>query len=229
MIKGEKNMTGWKKYLSLTFKSIVVISSFLGSLLACLSSGKFMTGGQVLLYFTIQSNIWIGLLCLFEAIMLLTNKVSNNLMKELKFIFTVSISLTGLVFCFILAPTMTNAFTFSNVLTHVVCPLFAIIDFIFVIDTKYPRKSPLFATIPPLYYLAFASIGYIAKWDFGSGAHFPYFFLNWGSPAGAFGVTKELPFLGVFYWILIMIVLVLGIAYLLRLLVSLKLKFTHSV
>ncbi|MBP5194169.1 MAG: hypothetical protein J6126_05515, partial [Clostridia bacterium] len=44
-----------------------------------------------------------------------------------------------------------------------------------------------------------------------------YFFLNWGSPAGAFGFTDELPFMGCVWWILALLVLLLvvGIVYLL--------------
>ena len=39
-------------------------------------------------------------------------------------------------------------------------------------------------------------------WEFAMGARYPYFFLNWGSPAGAFGFTDELPYMGCAWWII---------------------------
>ena len=50
-------------------------------------------------------------------------------MWRLKFVFTVSITLTGVVFCAVLAPTMPGAFgDAATVLTHVVVPVCAIAD-----------------------------------------------------------------------------------------------------
>ena len=55
------------------------------------------------------------------------------------------------------------------------------------------------------------------KWDFGYGANYPYFFLNWGSPVGAFGFGGGGEyFMGTFWWILVMLALVSGIAFLYR-------------
>ena len=39
------------------------------------------------------------------------------------------------------------------------------------------------------------------------------FFLNWGSPAGAFGFTNGLPFVGVAWWILAILVFLIAIGY----------------
>ena len=67
-------------------------------------------------------------------------------------------------------------------------------------------------TIPPIYYLIFAGIGFVLNWDFGYGDNYPYFFVNWGSPAGAFGFSSESPYIGVFYYVLILSAFVIGIA-----------------
>lgn len=39
-----------------------------------------------------------------------------------------------------------------------------------------------------------------------------HFFLNWGSKAGAFGFTNELPFMGSAWWILVLLVFLILVA-----------------
>ena len=54
--------------------------------------------------------------------------------------------------------------------------------------------------------------GFVLNWDFGNGRNYPYFFLNWTSPAGVFGFGGGEYFMGTFWWILVLIALVFGIA-----------------
>ena len=79
--------------------------------------------------------------------------------------------------------------------------------------------------IPPLLYAIYAAIGFVNGWEFSKGKNYPYFFLNWGSPAGAFGFSDELPFMGCAWWIIAILIFLLGIGYLyLRILDRLKKK-----
>ena len=71
----------------------------------------------------------------------------------------------------------------------------------------------IYVTIPPLLYAIYAGIAYVARWEFSRGVHYPYFFLNWGSPAGAFGFTQGLPYMGCAWWILLILVLLLAVGY----------------
>lgn len=65
---------------------------------------------------------------------LFRNKSVSDLWWVIKFVGTVSITLTGAVFCFVLAPTLGNAaWNLQNILTHVVVPVAAIIDFFVVL------------------------------------------------------------------------------------------------
>ena len=58
----------------------------------------------------------------------------------------------------------------------------------------------------PSIIFALQGSAYALNWDFGGGNNYPYFFLNWDSPAGAFGFSSEMPyFMGCFYWIVVMI------------------------
>ncbi|MBQ0151041.1 MAG: Pr6Pr family membrane protein [Bacteroidales bacterium] len=155
-----------------------------------------------LLYFTIQSNFWIAAVCMAGGVMMLKGISPGRSWSVAKMMFTISITLTGTVFCFILAPTMEgNPFTLSSCLVHVFSPLLAVVDYLVVsrcLDLRY--KDALWGAVPPLYYLGFASLGYILNWQFSPGVRYPYFFLDWGSPLGAFGFSRSFPFMGVVWY-----------------------------
>lgn len=206
-----------QKILSIILKIIIFISSFYGIYL-CMNINGFMGGFNSFMYFTIQSNIWIGLTSLIGIILIIYELIKNkNITKRwmhiIKLVFTVSITLTGCVFCFVLVPTMNNdVWNITNILTHVVVPITSIIDFIIYDNYKFKYKDSLYCTIPPLCYLLFATIGYILNWNFGT-TNYPYFFMNYSSPAGIFGFSNIAPYyIGSFYWIIILIIFVLGIS-----------------
>lgn len=210
-------MIGTKaKVLSIVFKCIVIVSSAVGIILSAIAGAQsFMGGGRVFMYFTVQSNIAIALVCAVGAVLLLRNQPVQDIWYLIKFVFTVSITLTGVVFCFVLAPTLGKyAWRLQHVLTHVVVPLAAILDFF--VTGRYgsiKKRSVFFVIIPPLLYAIYTGIAYVAKWEFSRGVHYPYFFLNWGSPAGAFGFTNDLPYMGCAWWILLILVMLLAVGY----------------
>lgn len=199
------------KYLSLFLKAIIVIAAVWGISICAFDPNAFMGGKAVWLYFTIQSNIWMVLVALLGAAMISMRHSFPRWMSVLQLMMTVSITLTGLVYCFMLAPLMgEQAFNLTNVLTHVVVPVVSVVDFF--VSSRWLSlrgRDAWYVIIPPLYYLGFASVGYVLNWQFGPGINYPYFFLNWGSPAGAFGFTDTLPFMGVMYYVLIMLLFLL--------------------
>lgn len=210
---------------SIIMKILVAISVTMGLILCFKDAGGFMGGKTLLLYFTNQSNIWIGVTALVLAVVEIVNfkKGVYTLTKKLSLIhqiFTVSISLTGVIYCFVLVPAFMaagggfNPFSLTQMLLHVVTPLLSIADFVlFTRGVKYLKRECFIATIPPFYYLFFSLAGYIRNWDFGMGANYPYFFLNYGSPAGVFGFSSEMPyFMGSFYWIAFIVLLVSGMS-----------------
>lgn len=204
-----------RKTLSVILKAIVIVSAAVG---IWLSSGgsrnAFMGHGSTFMYFTIQSNIALLLLCAAGLLPLLSKKPITRGWMIVKLVGTVSITLTGLVFCFVLAPTMGRyAWNLPNVLTHVVVPLVSVVDYL-VVGTAcdLPMACIPAVTLPPIAYAIYAGIGYVQGWEFAPGVNYPYFFLNWGSPAGALGFTKELPFMGCLWWILALLILLLAVA-----------------
>ena len=214
------------KNLSKTAKLLTVGSSLGGVFLALFTAKQsgYTHWGRRLLYFTAQSNIWMGVTALI--LLFLPRKMQGEAMRGkwkkayiLKYIFTVSITLTGLVFCGLLAPFCGDSYkpwTTANFLTHVFAPIFAVLDFF--LDENQPfitKKQTLLCLIPPLLYSILASALCFFNVDFGRGKTYPYFFLNYRSPAGIFGFSNQRPFfMGEFYWIVLLALLVWGIAWL---------------
>ena len=207
------------KRISYILKSIVIVSAAVGVYLsAAAGRNSFMGGNRVFMYFTIQSNIAIAIICAAGMMLIAGGGPLKDAWYIIQFMGTISITLTGAVFCFVLAPLFgPAAWNLQNVLTHVAVPIAAIADFFVTgIYGNIKKSSVLFCTLPPLAYVIYAGIGYAAGWEFSKGVHYPYFFLNWGSEAGAFGFTGQLPYMGCVWWILLLLVLLIvtGLIYL---------------
>ena len=213
-----------KKIVSLYLNILISIFSALGITLACIFAVRdgYSHWSKRLLYFTQQSNIWICVISIvFAALLILEIKKKrpyiSKLAYALKFVFTVSITITGIIFCALLAPFAENynAWSFASVLTHVVVPLLSVADF-FLVDVELPikRSYVFYSVIPPLCYFIFSSILSILQVDFGRGDTFPYFFMDLNSEVGLFGFKNgDLPQLGTFYWIITILLLILGLGW----------------
>ena len=208
---------------SIILKVIVILSAAFGVFLSAYASkDTFMGGSRVFMFFTIQSNIALALISLIGLVLLLKDRRFGSVWYVIKFVGTVSITLTGAVFTFVLAPTLGEyAWNAQNVLTHVAVPAAAIADFFVTgVYGNIRKRSVFFAILPPLVYAVYAGIGYAAGWEFAEGINYPYFFLNWGSPAGAFGFVNELPFMGCVWWILALLLLLLFVGFLYLLIID---------
>ena len=209
-------MTKTKKRISFVLKLIVILSAAVGTVIsACAGRSSFMGGSRVFMFFTIQSNIAIAILCAAGAFLLMRNRTVGNAGHVVKLVGTVSITLTGVVFVLLLAPILGNrAWNIQNTLTHVVVPIAAIADFFVAASgAGLKRRSVIWVIIPPMLYAIYAGIGYVRGWEFIKGQNYPYFFLNWGSPAGAFGFTKGLPYMGCVWWILVLLLFLLAVGW----------------
>ena len=216
---------------SLALKLILIISVLIGFTLNYFY-GKMTSGINVALYFTVQSNLWIAIIDMVMVVFMIislvrrTNKIPSVLYR-INQVFTVCIIITSLVFLLVLVPgyylfdeaTKEDLilFTPASVLLHVFVPIVAVVDFLALTrNVRFKRTDFLYSIAPLGYYLIFALIGYFLNWDFGQGNNFPYFFLNYKSPAGIFGFSNEMPyFMGSFYWIILLLGIVVGISALL--------------
>lgn len=213
---------------SIVIELIAIVASIYGIIVDT-------TGWVSFTYFTILSNIAVDvalLIFLIANIRLLVSdgkvNMKTNALYITKYIMTVSITITFLVFMFILAPTSKNGFLAAyfnkccgSFCLHFVNPLLAIIDFLlFDYEYKSNKKHCVFAIIPALVYLGFVVIaGYSGmRWK---DMYAPYNFINFGAPTGWFGfdlsqMSSSTLGIGAFYMIIVLIIffLALGALYL---------------
>ena len=212
-----------RKKISFGLKITTATASLVGVLLSFFAAQNdgYSHWSKRLLYFTGLSNLWLSLTLIVLLLLFPFGRRADTVWGKraylLKYIFTVSITVTGFVYCAFLAPFADKSYhswSFPNLLTHVFTPILGIADF-FVDDTPIPLKKRhiLYSTIPPLGYFVFASTLHLWNVDFGRGDTFPYFFLNLRSPAGVFGFSDQPPYImGAFYWILLFLAMVLSFA-----------------
>lgn len=211
-----------RKKLCLILKYVLAFCALGGVIFSLFTARRdgYSHWGRRLLYFTAQSNIWIGSTALILA-MLLTVKKGGRWIPRLyllKYVFTVSIVVTGVVFCGLLAPFSAEQnyrpWTVVNLFTHVVTPVLALADFALDKEGGCLNKYDVFwAILPPLAYCFFAVVLEALHTDFGRGVPYPYFFLNYSSPSGFFGFSQIRPFyVGSFYWLVLFSVVVLLLA-----------------
>lgn len=207
-----KTVSKTRIIVSLILKLIVTVCAAAGTFISAYAGrGTFMGGSRVFMFFTIQSNILIALISVIGAVLLLRRKPAGTAWYVIKLVGTVSITLTGVVFAVLLAPILGKAaWNLQNTLTHVAVPVAAVADY-FVSASGAPvrKRSVWFVLIPPFLYVIYAAIGYVNGWEFVKGKIYPYFFLNWGGPAGAFGFLPEFPYMGCVWWIVTLMIFLL--------------------
>jgi len=215
-----------KKKTSIILNFMIALISLVGVLLNCIFATRdgYSHWHKRLLYFTNLSNIWIGITCLTVAVLSIMSivkkqSVIKNWIYLLKYIFTVSITITGLIFCGLLAPFAGdyNAWTLSSILVHVIVPVLSIVDYFISSEVLVLKKWHIvLPTVPPLIYFVFCLILSAFNVDFGRGDTYPYFFMNFRSSVGLFGFSNSgpTPEMGAFYWIVAILLLILGISYL---------------
>ncbi len=207
--------------LSILLKSLGVFFGLVGLGFTFFRGDGIVSSGNAILYFTIQSNIWILLTMGVYLVLAIRGYRGQKVeiprwLALLKYIFTVSIALTFVVFALLLSPFMSLSYLTSpsNLCMHFLAPIAAILDFLFF-DGKNPfgKKDVLWTLIPPLYYLVFALGLSFTGIKFAEGASVPYYFLDY-TTRGWFSISDA--GLGIVYWILLMLLLVTGLAFGLR-------------
>ena len=226
-----------KAYFSVANKILLALFAIVGILINLINAEAdgYSSAASRLLYFTNLSNVFVlavsVLFLVFEIKSLRGNKdLRGKRLYLVKLASTVSITLTAVIFCAVLAPGASNvdynAWTFGSIIVHTVVPFFAIVDF-FIDggDFAFEKKHSLLSLAPPLSYFIFCVVLYLLNVDFGRGDNFPYFFLNFGSPAGIFGFSEEFPYrIGSFYWVVFISALVYSTSILYSFLHNLKIK-----
>ncbi|MEE0879590.1 MAG: hypothetical protein UH788_09995 [Treponemataceae bacterium] len=201
--------------ISAISKLLLVVGVIIGVWASLLQEGFF--NPKHFLYYTIQSNIEIGIISLISLFFLLRkNGQIPQVVYTLKFIFTVAITLTGLVFNFILYPASIfsthplNPLSTANFFTHIFVPILSLVDFFaFDYKLKITKKTFLLGLITPLIYFIFVMFCTKVGIRFNGNLFVPYFFLDYKANSWfQLGDGK----IGVFYWVIIQVLIVLLIS-----------------
>ena len=202
-----------KRIIRIAILSALAIVGILGIVFTAQSSA-FMGGGSVFFFFTVQSNIFIIAMALIflvnEIVVLVTNKgFINQTLRHIKYVATVAITVTFLVFFTMHAPLMGVDYllSFNNFSLHAIVPILALIDFIiFDTDINLTYSNSLLATIAPISYVIFVYVGAIFKLQYGENLYYPYFFLDFETN----GFLFEKGF-GIIPWILLLLAGICGL------------------
>lgn len=199
--------------------TIIFLSALVGVYLELTRTGS---PENIILFFTIQSNIWIMCVCLLFVLLDIFKKDVPKFLYIIKFIFTVSILVTGIIYNFVLVPqysaissSIASLYTLSASLLHIVTPVFSLVSYIFYDRSyKHNRGFCLTGTIMPIVYFTILTIISLVSSNtclFGKGyacSSFPYFFMDY-QKNGWFTLSSNIASLGVFYWVAIIFIAVL--------------------
>lgn len=168
-----------KKKLSLIYRILIVVIGLYGLYLNLFSNHSSIF--ELLHYFTILSNILVVGLFIF----LITKYKNNKHYPKIKGAITMSITVTFLIFHFMLRPTLFNMtgsysiYSLANLTMHYIVPIMTILDWI-LFDKKgeYNKTDPLLWLIIPFVYFIIMSVNGALGYTFASGSHYPYFFMD---------------------------------------------------
>lgn len=210
--------------IGIFMKAVAVIVSVYGMMLS-------QSGAMTFTYFTNLSNVVadvaLGAFLIMDIILVCGNGEKNykkNWMYVIKFMATISITLTFLVYMFILAPTNENGVLYAyfhnhgaSFCVHFLTPVLAVADFfLYDYDYKSTRKHALYAIIPPLAYVGYVVVAGRLGVRWGDGMMAPYNFLNYGAATGWFGFDMSVADsttlgIGVAYMIIVLVIIFLGL------------------
>lgn len=196
-------------FLSIILKSIIIIFSLIGftyTIIGAIRDHSFL----IFSYFTIISNFFI----LISTIIFLISDICRYFQKFIyagriffliRFCSLIAITITGCLFDFVLAPIggMELLNSMDSIAFHVVVPLFSIVDFLLCnITYKIRWRDVLLSLLyPSLYLVMIMILSYNGvRWDNGS-TYAPYPFLDYH--ANTWFSKGE--YIGVFYWVIILI------------------------
>lgn len=218
--------------VSIVLRIIVVACAVLGILSG--NSSEFMSESHMMMFFTVQSNIWIASVCAVFLVLTVVGRLKGKpvipqWLYAIKYMFTICITLTFLVFVLMLSGTLGLEYLLSanNLMLHFIVPLAAIADYA-ICDVEFvgkPRHVWL-SIVMPLYYCIYVFLCVRAGRLFynpqaadevsdvvlapGSGK-VPYFFFDW-EQLGWFRISEK--GLGVALWIIILCAGLLGMGWL---------------
>lgn len=185
-----------KKYY---FRLLLALIGSLGVILQIAKDGFGM-----LLYYTVLSNLLVIFFLCYCLHREKRNIMENQYFYRLKGGVTMAITITFIVYHFLLSPFVKaeDFWNLRNFIVHYIVPIGFILDTLLVdIKKQYKWFDPLIWTIIPLLYFAFALLnGLVLKLAVPGApdSPFPYYFINI-TKYGLLGVTKNSLFIFIGY------------------------------
>lgn len=195
-------MINMKNNFSVIYKIIIVI---IGSFAVTLGffPNNFKFDIETAYYFTYQSNILVIIYFIMDIVNIFNKK--ETFYPRLKGAVTMSITVTFLVYHFLLSPTsgeLKGLDYIRNLLVHYIVPIMTIIDYI-IFDIKgfYKIIDPLLWLLIPFIYFTFILIRAKIGKPFSDGSYYPYFFVDIDK-YGLKTVMKNVFFITLFFAVL---------------------------
>lgn len=202
-----------------------------------------------LMFFTEQSNFIALVVTTISLILVIweNNKGAKKvtlLFEQIRFASATLITITCLIFMCILMPIgliekdpQAGHFVWDELILHAVVPPLVVIDvLVFNNDFIIWKKNVLIPVGFMVFYLCFAIAAFYLHWSFNvvydPPHNYPYFFLNFESHTGWFGIdfvfegdiSHDKNAIGSFYWILFLLGLVLSFGFLYRSIINKRTK-----
>ncbi|WP_300712043.1 Pr6Pr family membrane protein [uncultured Brachyspira sp.] len=168
-----------KKKINILYKIILsVIGSFV--VISGFFPNNFKFDIEAVYYFTYQSNMLVIVYFILDIINII--KKDKSLYPRFKGAVTMSITVTFLVYHFLLSPTAEKYEGLPyirNIILHYILPIMTILDYI-IFDIKgiYKIIDPLLWLLIPIIYFIFILIRARLGEPFSNGSYYPYFFTD---------------------------------------------------
>ena len=179
------------KTFEIILNLIIVIFAVIGIILMLTSEaeeGALQSSGiENFKFYTVLTNVFCGIVASVFLVVKILKKDTEKI-RVLKLAAVVGVAITFAVVAFMFGPLygFLQFYKRGNLFFHLLLPVTAMIEFIFIRRKKIPFKFTVFAAIPTLLY----GIGYLLNILInGKGGPWPdtndfYGFLNWGWPVG---------------------------------------------
>ena len=165
--------------------AVAVFGSWLSMVFGSRNGNFAATGLRSLKYFTVLSNLLVGFASAYYVYAYKTRKITHTLLR-LKYVAMIGVMVTFLVVLVFLGPLLGYPMMYvgANLWMHLLIPLLALWEFLFLEQEEYNGTDTLYTLIPLLLY----GVGYLSNIIMnGTGVHHSndwYHFFSWGIPVG---------------------------------------------
>lgn len=202
-----------EKNISIFIKLIAIIASIYGMIAT-------YSGYEHLTYFTNLSNVFIDIMLGIFLVLTLKGKKPKNNFYRIKYLATISITLTFFVYMFVIGPNNPEGLIGSylrdgggNFCVHFITPVLSLIDYLlYDYEFESSKIDNLYDVIPPVLYVVSVFVASFLGMRWPDDMYAPYNFLNYHSKVGWFGfdlsqMSSTTFGIGVFYMIILLTVI----------------------